>query len=264
MDWRLRQYTQKVSRIRLSGQDIAKGLRFPEYISEDLAYLCGVLAGDGNIHVREKKHDHTIKCVGNPKDEQEFYQTVLVPLFQKVFNIYLKVGHKNKGTTFGFAVHSKALCNYLTDVIQLPKGKKYPSLNIPLVFLNSDALTVAFIRGLFDTDGCICFKKRSKPHPYYPVISLSSNCKGLVKQTSRILKNLGLKIAETYDYNLRDKRIKKGYTTINRIEISGKKNFNLWMKLISFSNPKHLEKIKKVAREGFEPSTFTQVHDFRS
>jgi len=38
-----------------------------------LAYLSGVLMGDGSIFVREYKHDYCIKCVGNPKDEIKFY-----------------------------------------------------------------------------------------------------------------------------------------------------------------------------------------------
>ena len=35
----------------------------------DLAYLCGVLAGEGSINIRKNKCDYEIKCVGNPKDE---------------------------------------------------------------------------------------------------------------------------------------------------------------------------------------------------
>ena len=66
-------------------------------------------------------------------------------------------------------------------------------------------------------------------------------------------------ISETYDYKVEDKRTKKGYTIINRIDICGEKNLNHWIKTINFSSPKHLEKIKKVARGGFEPPTYAQV-----
>ena len=219
----------------------------PKQLSEGLAYLCGALAGDGNIHIRKHKYDYTLKCVGNPKDEILFYQTILIPLFQIVFNFKPRIGYKDKGTTFGFVVHSKALCLYLTKIIQLPKGKKHPSLRIPKIFLSSKKLKIAFIRGLFDTDGCVSFKKRYKSYPYYPVISLNSKTKRLIKQTAHILKELGFKSSETYDYKVKDKRNKKGYTIINRIDLCGDKNLNHWMNEIAFRNPKHLKKIKSSA-----------------
>ncbi|KKQ76846.1 MAG: hypothetical protein UT00_C0030G0001, partial [Parcubacteria group bacterium GW2011_GWA1_38_7] len=42
-------------------------------VTSDLAYLCGVFAGDGSISIRLKKHDYEVKCVGNPLDEKEYY-----------------------------------------------------------------------------------------------------------------------------------------------------------------------------------------------
>ncbi|MBI1972899.1 hypothetical protein HYS50_02755, partial [Candidatus Woesearchaeota archaeon] len=223
-------YYKNLSKISLSGQDFTKGLILPGYLSEDLAYVCGALAGDGNIHIRKHKHDYTLKCVGNPKDEILFYQTILIPLFQIVFNFKPRIGYKDQGTTFGFVVHSKALCTYLTKIIRLPKGKKHPFLRIPKIFLSSKKLRISFIRGLFDTDGCVSFKKMYRSYPYYPVISLNSKTKRLIKQTAGILKKLGFRSSETYDYKVKDKRNKKGYTIINRIDLCGNKNLNHWIK----------------------------------
>lgn len=56
-----------------------KKIRIPE-IDEDLAYLCGVLAGDGYIGIRKHKYDYSIDCGGNPNDEMEFYDKIIVPL----------------------------------------------------------------------------------------------------------------------------------------------------------------------------------------
>jgi intein/homing endonuclease len=247
MNHKLKNYVKRVAEICLSGKDISKRLTFPKRVSDDLAYLCGILAGDGNIYIREYKYDYTLTCVGNPADEIMFYQAVVAPLFQNVFNLKLNIGYKHKRTTFGFVIHSKALCTYLTDVIQLPKGKKHPSLRVPHIFLHSRELKIAFLRGLFDTDGCISFKRKYKIPYYYPVISLNSKTKELIKQTVHILKELGFRVSESYDYRVKDKRTKKGYTIINRIDICGKINLKLWMKIINFSSPKHLEKIKNSA-----------------
>ena len=73
--------------VKLSAKDKIKGLIIPNEINEDLAYFCGVLAGDGNIDIRLHKHDYTIKCVGNPRDEKEYYNKVLYNLIYKIFNI---------------------------------------------------------------------------------------------------------------------------------------------------------------------------------
>lgn len=38
-------------------------------LNSDLAYLCGVLAGDGYIKIRHTKNEYHIFCAGNPQDE---------------------------------------------------------------------------------------------------------------------------------------------------------------------------------------------------
>jgi hypothetical protein len=61
-------------------------LTVPDGITLELAYLSGVLAGDGGINIRPK-HDYEIKCVGNPKNEKKFYDAVVAPLFEKLFGL---------------------------------------------------------------------------------------------------------------------------------------------------------------------------------
>jgi len=63
---------------------------------------------------------------------------------------------------------------------------------------------------------------------------------------------MGFTFYELYDYKITDPRFKKGYSIINKIEVNGKANFNLWMRKIGFYSPKHQLKIKKVAGSGFE------------
>ena len=66
-------------KIRLTHQEKAKGLVLPKKYSSELAYLCGVLAGDGSISYRKNKHEYMIKCVGNPKDEKIYYNGKTTP-----------------------------------------------------------------------------------------------------------------------------------------------------------------------------------------
>jgi intein/homing endonuclease len=223
---------------------MVNNLIIPERISEDLAYLCGVFAGDGSINFREKKNEYSLKCVGNPKDEQQFYHEVIGPRFERVFGVFPNVKFQDSFTTYGFVIYSKLLYYFLTEKIGLPKGIKYEHLIIPNVFLESKKTTMAFIRGVFDTDGCITFKKRYKLYPYYPVISLSSKSATFIEQISEILKLLGLKPVLLLNYKTVDFRVKNKYTIISRLELNGVKNLEIWLKLIGFFSPKHLYKIK--------------------
>ena len=231
-------------KIKLSKKDVKKGLRLPKSINENVAYLSGVLAGDGSINVRVERYDYEIKCVGNPKDEKDLYFNVISPLFKKEFGIKLNPKYYDKGTTFGIRLWSKALVEYFTKVISLPKGKKYESLKIPLIFKKNKRFTIAFIRGLFDTDGCLNLKRGYQNNKSYPVIVGSSKSKSFMIEISNILKNLNFKVKEYFDYVKPDERVKEGFTIINNLELPGHKNLINWIKMIGFRSPKHLEKYK--------------------
>ena len=164
-----------------------------------------------------------------------------------------------RGSTYGFRIYSKSLFLYLTQVIGLPIGKKYDYLQIPSVILDRFELISFFVQGLFDTDGCICFKKRYRDYPYYPVISLSSKKDVLISQVTDYLRALRFIVVTRYNYRVKDERNEKGYTIISRLEMSGVENLYRWCRIINFRSPKHLEKIKKwdIAGRGFEPLTST-------
>jgi intein/homing endonuclease len=227
----------------VSKNDRIRGIIIPTTISEDLAYLCGIFAGDGSIGYRRKKNEYCLKVVGNPKDEKEFYHQIIGPKFKKVFGVYPKMKYHDSKTTYGFSVYSKSINNYLNKVIGLPSGVKYPTLRIPEIFCKEKKLVIAFIRGVFDTDGCISFKKGHKTYPNYPVINLTSKSSVFIKQISKFLSDIGIKFSILYNYNQRDSRIERGFTTISRIDVHGHKNLQRWIDKIGFYSPKHLDKI---------------------
>ena len=227
--------------IEYSRYDKMKGLVIPKTITPELAYLCGIIAGDGSINYRAKKCEYSVECAGNSEDEIEYYKTIILPLFTKVFGFVPKLGYYSKGSTFGFRIYNKSLFMYLTKFIGLPHGQKDSKLGIPKYFLNDKALLLAFIRGVFDTDGCVTFKKKYK----YPTIVLGSASPDFIREISNVLKNEGFTFYEVYDYKRYDPRFKEGFSLISRIEINGKNNFEKYMNIVGFSSSKHLDKIKK-------------------
>jgi hypothetical protein len=230
---------QVVSKIKLNKKDKEKGLVLPTELSEDLAYLCGVLAGDGNINIRKRKykHDYVIKCVGNPLNEKPFYHEIIKKKFKSIFGIDIEPKLLDKNTTYGFCVWSKSLVTFLNKCIGLPIGPKNEKLNIPKILKKSKYYIISFIMGLADTDFCLTMKKNN-----YPVIVGVSKNKILMKEISLFLKDIGFRVSyENYKYY--DRRINKT-TTSSRIYLSGRNQLLSWMKIIGFRNPKHLQKFE--------------------
>ncbi len=234
-----------VTDIQFSRYDIKKGLKLPNTLSQELSYLCGIIVGDGCIFQRSDKKDYCLKVVGNPKDEQELYHEVIGPYFYKVFGFIPNIKLQDTNTTYGFSVLSKELLRFLTEKTGLNKGRKDQKLGIPEIFKNNREFLIPFIRGLFDTDGCMCFKKRYRKEPYYPVISLSSLSEKLIREVVQELKEMGFKVVESYNRQIFDPRLKNGFNIISRVELNGFANLQLWIEKINFSSPKHLNKIKR-------------------
>lgn len=215
-----------------------KKIKFPE-INKDLAYLCGVLTGDGHIGIRKNKFEYLINCGGNPKDEIEFYDEVIGPLFNNLFNIKVKPKLMSSNRIYGINIWSKELVYYLLDNIGLTKSPKI-NLNVPKIFYKDKQLLFSFISGVADTD--FSFKLRKGT---YPIISGSSKSKNLMEEISKILEDNNFKVFKYFDYKILDSRLIKGFNIINRIDLNGHDQFIRWIQLIGTRHPKNLSKIKQ-------------------
>lgn len=227
--------------IELTKLDKIKNLHLPSKITPDLAYLSGVLAGDGSIHIQYDKHNYLIKCVGNPKDEKEFYDIVLTNLFIDLFGIKIETKMFDSGTTYGFQLSSKSLVMFFTKSIGLPLGRK-DNIEVPELFRNDTKLMKPFIQGFFDTDGCLALKKRYKNYQYYPVVSCVSKSKFIIDQMFEFLQTTGLE-AKQYRRQVYDLRINKKEITYD-ITMYGHLQLVKWMNCIGFRHPKHLHKFE--------------------
>ncbi len=230
------------SKIKISPKARIKDLTLPEEPSPDLAYFCGLMAGDGHIAVRKNKADYYITCEGNPADEQDFYILIVCPLLQRLFNILVKPQMFQH--TYGICVRSKALVEYLAEVLGLPKNRKFDQLRIPKWIKLDKKLIVNYIRGVADTDFCLALKRRYKFIQYYPVISGCSESKSFIDEIAKELEALGFIVSKHYDYKYEDKRLKAGFYIHHRISIYGHSQLVKWMKIIGFSSPKNLEKFR--------------------
>lgn len=231
-----------VSNLKKSHYDVKRNFKVPEILDGDLAYLCGVMAGDGHLgNGRSFGDKYEINCGGNPSDEIEFYDKTITQLFYKLFNVKIKP-KLISGGTYGFRVGSKLIHRFFTDIIGLPKGKKYDGLKIPKLIKGEKELTKQFIIGLFDTDFGFTLKKRYKKFHYYPVICFVSKSKVFLKEVHKELKDYGIRLTKHYQVFDMDNRTKKGYTIKYRFEINGHSELVRWFRIFGTRHPKNIRK----------------------
>ena len=215
------------SKVNFSKYDLEKKIKLPQKMTPELAEEVGMHFGDGFLS--DKRYEYRLK--GNPKDEKEYYQSYIKPLFKKLFNIEINL--KDFKTSYGFELKSRAIWEFKTKVIGIKSGNKY-NLYVPeTIKVNSIEILSAFIRGLFDTDGTICFKSKYGYKNYYPTIEITLFSKKVIKEVMEILNMLGFepKVSTTRGYE--------------RISLNGISRFKKYEQLIGWSSPKNLNKVNE-------------------
>ncbi|MBD3248683.1 hypothetical protein GF336_01435 [Candidatus Woesearchaeota archaeon] len=139
------------------------------------------------------------------------------------------------------------------ECLGLKVGKKSNNAGIPPSILSNSSLADIFLRGLADTDFSMCFKKGNRKNNSYPGIIAEFASGKIIEDIQIILDNIGI----TYCKQIVNKKNSFSKFTHYRLEINGKRNLNLWIKFIGFSNPKHLTKIKVWKKLGYCPPRAT-------
>lgn len=146
---------------------------YPKKLTEDYAYLLGLLMGDGNCMDR----GGIWICVCE-KEQKENVQNLYKRLFNREGKIF---GH----WAFMGGVEMRAYLKYLGLDYKRSWEKEVPWS----ILQASKKAVAAFLRGLFDTDGGVRIHGRYKN---FPDIKLSSTSLKLLKQIQQILLNFGI------------------------------------------------------------------------
>jgi len=226
-------------------------------LTPELAEICGIHAGDGYLRDDGKRRELDIS---GSLDEKEYYDNHVQFLFRKVFGI--KVNNKNFPSrgTYGFVIRDKYITRVLHE-IGFPYGKKSTTVRIPRQILRSkDKLIHArFLRGLFDTDGGLSFKRGygkyvefKRKYPYYPRINLGSVSERLIEEVGVLLKKLGFNF---FRHIYRPKR--KNENVVYHITINGVSRLSRWMNTIGIKNTTKLSRYLIWKKFGFCPTNIT-------
>jgi len=149
-------------------------------INIDIAYLIGVLCGDGSI----AKNSYQI-IIGCSKNEKK-YVNILANLWGDCFGKKPFIYKLKRG--IGIFTTNKVIHIFLTKVIGLPSGKK-KDLNVPNLIKKDSELMKHFIGGFFDTDGTIYLKRGRES--YY--IKFSQKSKFILEEIQTFLNRFNIK-----------------------------------------------------------------------
>jgi len=223
-----------LTKIKLSNNDIKRGLTLPKCPSKELAEFVGILIGDGYLYEKQ----YTIGIVGNYKTD-EIYFNKIQNMILNIFNLKGKI--RIRQGAIRLTVKSKGLFNFLTKLINLEYGKhKGKNVKIPKILIDDNQFTKDIIRGIFDTDGTI-FTSAKKGVKNYPTIELTTTSLDLANQVKEILKKEEFRVAGVRKY-----KYKHSWLISNKVSLYGKDNVLLWYKKIGFSNNNKQDRLLRI------------------
>ena len=121
--------------VSLSLNDIKRGLKLPNYKSNELAEFFGALTGDGYINLN-RKYNYIIEIAGNKELDENYLKNYLTELIKNLFNLTpIHLDRKDQNTAY-LRIRSKGLFLYLLKN-EFKKGRK-GCIGIPVWIKNND------------------------------------------------------------------------------------------------------------------------------
>jgi S-adenosylmethionine synthetase len=215
-----------------SGTRRHKEISFPKVLTEDYAYLMGLLIGDSYC----KRYDVIQVCVPDPEMKK-----VVQGLSLRLFG--------TKGKIFGHwwimsGVELRAFLEYLGVDFSLAPEKDVP----PTIFRAPRNVVAAFLRGLFDTDGRVGRTGRNKTSAD---IWIGSSSRHLISSVQALLLNFGIVTSVALFHNgghVSEIRVWKVVSKHPeyRLRVKGSESVKIFQKEIGFGLPSKREASKRL------------------
>lgn len=203
-----------------TGFYVLRKIKTPRH-SRDLAEMLGIAVGDGGL----TRYQLTITTNSETDREHARHsQRLLV----KLFGVSASMMKRKGENTLRVVVSSKALVTFL-NVLGMPIGNKIKNnIGVPGWIYSKKGYKKAFLRGLFDTDGCVYLDKhRIRGRLYrnmgWTITSYSAKlCLGVIS----LLKDLGFSPTQR--------------STQKSIYLRKRRDIERYFSEIGTSNKKHL------------------------
>jgi len=187
--------------------------------------ILGILLGDGCMSWNHSSVH--ISIAGHKYEDREYLVEYVRPMFAKRFGISLKILYVKNQNSMIVYVRTKEVAMTLHEW-EMPYGRKKLSNLTPNVALDE----ARFIRGLFDTDGCIYRK-----YGPYLQIQFKSASSSLVEYARLCLVKLGFSPT----------LIKRDDTKV-RFFLSRQGEVNRFFEVIQPKNSKHLGRFRNLSK----------------
>ncbi len=121
-----------------------EGFQLPLYLSEELAYLTGVIMGDGHLA------EFFINIIDASKEHIENLTQQLSELFKSKTEFF----KQSNANAWNVNILGKWLVRFFNFLSSQPiAARKYPALREPLIFQTNDTFRRLFWSGIMDADG---------------------------------------------------------------------------------------------------------------
>lgn len=201
---------------------VLKPITVPER-SARLAELIGILMGDGHIGLYQ-----TTVATNSETDYQ--HALYVKALIEDLFKVRVHVNNRKDKKTCEIIVSSKSICHFFVGQ-GIPQGNKIAlGLYIPKWIQKKLFYRKAFVRGLFDTDGCVYLDTHRFGKKVYKNIGMA-------------FANQSLPLLSFFKETLELFGLHPTQKTEFRVFLRRKEDIRRYFDLIGSSNEKHLKKI---------------------
>lgn len=219
----------KVNMNLYNGFKLARVIR-PIEENSDLAEMCGILIGDGGM----TKYQVIVSTNSSTDMEHALF---VKRLFKKLFGLDAGIYFREKEKAVNIVVSSRNLVLFLQSK-GIPNGNKFAKpLRVPPWIFKNKKFQGAFLKGLFDTDGCVYIDKKffNGVKYVYPNVAITSYAPSLLKDLKKIINNLKLEC--TYKSSQKS------------VYLRGAELVNNFFSVVGSDNPKHLARFRQFMEE---------------
>ena len=216
-------------------------------LDENLCYFVGLIVGDGscpNTFADKNKTKKEYKITLALKNKK-FGDKIAIRI-NFLFGINIKPVRIERDNIWNISFKSKYIFRLLTNIFEIPRGKKSLIVYMPKIIKNSNKAYInSFIRGVIDTDGCVYIHKvkdRKDKYLKYLKITVRMRSKALIKDIAEELKKQDYRVKEfSYMGNSFNKKFKVKFYGFYLHNKEAKR----YAKEIGFLNPHKIRVIQK-------------------
>ncbi|MBE3138072.1 MAG: signal recognition particle receptor subunit alpha [Thermoplasmata archaeon] len=161
--------------LRIKHYPARKSIRFPRFLTPDLAEFVGYCIGDGHL---------TRGYLEITSADKEIIERIN-HLGKDLFNLTAGIRKDKRSNAYRIVFSSTTLSMIFARVFGFPQGRKSAIIKIPPCILKgSNNVLSRFLRAYFDCDGSVCRN--------YRLVELTSKSETIVKQVNLLLRRFGI------------------------------------------------------------------------